>query len=146
MDTSGSVFVATLLGVKGDVAECHPVSGIPVSEDVLEAEVALLPLSEVATALGTSTNKVRQMLRDGQLIAVRRAGDLWVPAAFLVKDGVVRGLSGTITVLEDAGFSRTEMLRWLFETDETLPGNTPVNALRTSHGTEVKRRAQAMAF
>ncbi|WP_370943039.1 Rv2175c family DNA-binding protein [Amycolatopsis sp. cg5] len=121
-------------------------SGIPVAEDVLDADVAVLPLAEVATALGTSANKVRQMLRDGQLIAIRRDGDLWVPAGFLVKDGVVKGLAGTITVLADSGFSRTEMLRWLFAADDTLPGKTPVNALRTSHGTEVKRRAQAMAF
>jgi len=122
------------------------VSGIPVADDVLDTAVAVLPLTEVASALGISVNKVRQMLRDGQLIAFRRGGELWVPAAFLVKDGVVKGLAGTITVLADSGFSRTEMLRWLFETDETLPGSTPVNALRTSHGTEVKRRAQAMAF
>ncbi len=121
-------------------------SGIPVADDVLDTAIAVLPVGEVAKALGTSANKVRQMLRDGQLIAFRRGGDLCVPGAFLVKDGVVKGLAGTITVLADAGFSRTEMLRWLFETDESLPGNTPVNALRTSHGTEVKRRAQAMAF
>jgi hypothetical protein len=122
------------------------VSGIPVADDVLDADVAVLPLPEVAASLGVSANKVRQMLRDGQLIAVRRKGELYVPVAFLVKDGVVKGLSGTITVLADSGFSRTEMLRWLFAQDETLPGSTPVNALRTSHGTEVKRRAQAMAF
>jgi hypothetical protein len=122
------------------------VSGIPVADDILGADVAVLPISEVGSALGLSVNKVRQMLRDGQLLAVRRKGDLHVPAAFLVADGVVKGLAGTITVLADSGFSRTEMLRWLFETDETLPGATPVNALRTSHGTEVKRRAQAMAF
>lgn len=123
-----------------------PVSGIPVADDVLGADVAVLPLPEVATALNVSANKVRQMLRDGHLIAVRRKGELYVPAAFLVKDGVVKGLAGTITVLADSGFSRTEMLRWLFAEDDTLPGATPVNALRTSHGTEVKRRAQAMAF
>jgi hypothetical protein len=122
------------------------VSGIPVADDILDAEVAVLPLNQVASELGTSTNKVRQMLRDGQLIAVKRGGELCVPSAFFVKDGVVKGLSGTITVLADSGFSRTEMLRWLFTADETLPGSTPVNALRTSHGTEVKRRAQAMAF
>ncbi|MEV7042051.1 Rv2175c family DNA-binding protein [Amycolatopsis sp. NPDC051061] len=121
-------------------------SGIPVADDILDTAIAVLPVGEVAKALGTSANKVRQMLRDGQLIALRRGGDLCVPGAFLVKDGVVKGLAGTITVLADSGFSRTEMLRWLFETDESLPGNTPVNALRTSHGTEVKRRAQAMAF
>ncbi len=113
---------------------------------MLDADVAVLSLAEVASSLGLSVNKVRQMLRDGQLIAVRRDGDLFVPAAFLVKDGVVKGLGGTITVLDDAGFGRTEMLRWLFAEDDSLPGSSPVNALRTSHGTEVKRRAQAMAF
>ncbi|MDT8914309.1 Rv2175c family DNA-binding protein [Amycolatopsis sp. PS_44_ISF1] len=121
-------------------------SGIPVADDVLDTAVAVLPLAEVAKALGTSANKVRQMLREGQLIAVKRGGELCVPEAFFVKDGVVKGLAGTITVLADSGFSRTEMLRWLFAEDDTLPGTTPVNALRTSHGTEVKRRAQAMAF
>ncbi|MGW4484618.1 Rv2175c family DNA-binding protein [Amycolatopsis sp. NPDC004368] len=121
-------------------------SGIPVADDVLDSAVTVLPLNQVAAVLGISSNKVRQMLRDGQLIAVRRGGELCVPSDFFVKDGVVKGLAGTITVLADSGFSRTEMLRWLFAEDETLPGVTPVNALRTSHGTEVKRRAQAMAF
>ncbi|MBK1786139.1 Rv2175c family DNA-binding protein [Prauserella cavernicola] len=121
-------------------------SAIPIADDVLDAEVAVLPVAEVADSLGLSTNKVRQLLRDGQLIAVRRSGDLFVPADFLGKDGVIKGLAGTITVLSDAGFTRTEMLRWLFSEDESLPGTTPINALRTSHGTEVKRRAQAMAF
>ncbi|MBB1153784.1 MULTISPECIES: helix-turn-helix domain-containing protein [Amycolatopsis] len=121
-------------------------SGIPVADDILDAAVAVKPLPEVAAALGVSANKVRQMLRDGELIAVRRKGELCVPGDFFVKDGVVKGLGGTITVLADSGFSRTEMLRWLFTADDTLPGSTPINALRTSHGTEVKRRAQAMAF
>ena len=123
-----------------------PVSGIPVAEDILDTAIEVLPLQEVANVLGTSSNKVRQMLRDGQLIAVRRRGELCVPSDFVAEDGVVKGLTGTITVLADSGFSRTEMLRWLFTADDTLPGSTPINALRTSHGTEVKRRAQAMAF
>ncbi|WP_286157035.1 Rv2175c family DNA-binding protein [Streptomyces sp. AA4] len=119
---------------------------MPVADDILDAAVAVKPLPEVAAALGVSANKVRQMLRDGELIAVRRDGELCVPGDFFVKDGIVKGLAGTITVLADSGFSRTEMLRWLFTADDTLPGSTPINALRTSHGTEVKRRAQAMAF
>ena len=122
------------------------VSGIPVADDILDTAVAVLPLPEVADLLGSSANKVRQMLRDGQLIAIRRGGELCVPAEFFTTGGVVKGLAGTVTVLADSGFSRTEMLRWLFTPDETLPGSTPINALRTSHGTEVKRRAQAMAF
>jgi hypothetical protein len=122
------------------------VSAIPVADDVLGPEISVLPLSEVAGTLGLSANKVRQLLRDGQLIAVRRNGELMVPADFLADGAVVKGLAGTLTVLSDSGFNQTEMLRWLFESDDTLPGTTPINALRTNHGTEVKRRAQAMAF
>ncbi|OLT45286.1 transcriptional regulator [Saccharomonospora sp. CUA-673] len=121
-------------------------SAIPLADDVLGADVAVLSAAEVATRLNVAQNKVRQMLRDGQLIAVRRDGELMIPEVFFREDTVVKGLSGTITVLSDAGFSRTEMLRWLFDEDDTLPGTTPINALRSNHGTEVKRRAQAMAF
>lgn len=121
-------------------------SAIPVADDVLDAEVVALPLADVAGMLGQSTNKVRQLLREGQLIAVKRDGELVVPADFLAGDSIVKGLPGTMTVLADSGFSTTEMLRWLFASDDSLPGITPINALRTNHGKEVKRRAQAMAF
>jgi len=123
------------------------VSAIPSADDVLEPDVALLPLPDVADRLGVPVTKVRQALRDGQLLAIRRAGVLSVPAVFLTDDGeVVKGLPGTITVLGDAGFSPDDMLRWLFTQDETLPGGTPIDALRATGGREVKRRAQALAF
>jgi hypothetical protein len=48
-------------------------------------------------------------------------------------------------VLADAGFSDDEALRWLFTVDDSLPGS-PVQALVENRGTEVKRRAQALAF
>lgn len=122
-------------------------SAIPSADDVLDPEVEVLPLSEVADRLGLPVNKVRQSLKDGQLLAVRRAGTLGVPTKFLTEDGeIVKGLPGTITVLADAGFSPDDMLRWLFEPDETLPGGTPIAALRATGGREVKRRAQALAF
>ncbi|HKS48734.1 MAG TPA: Rv2175c family DNA-binding protein [Amycolatopsis sp.] len=121
-------------------------SAIPVADDVLGPDVAVLGLDKVSMELGLSLNKVRQLLRDGHLLAVRRDGELLVPADFLLGGALVKGLAGLLTVLADAGFSRTEMLRWLYSEDESLPGTTPINALRTNHGTEVKRRAQAMAF
>src|SRR5690606_14164560 len=102
------------------------VSAIPLADDVLDADVAVLPVAEVATRLNVAQNKVRQMLRDGQLIAVRRDGDLVIPEVFFRESAVVKGLAGTITVLSDAGFTRTEMLRWLFTEDESLPGITPI--------------------
>ena len=113
---------------------------------MLGPDVAVVPLAEVSKELGLPVNKVRQMLRDGQLLAIKRDGDLCVPADFLAGATPVKGLAGLLTLLSDAGFTRTEMLRWLYSEDESLPGTTPVNALRTNHGTEVKRRAQAMAF
>lgn len=121
------------------------VSAIPVADDVLDADIEVLSLEEVASRLELPVNKVRQLLRDGHLVAVRRAGELAVPASFLTEDGLVKGLVGTLTVLSDAGFDSSEMLRWLFTADDSLPG-TPIDALRTNRGTEVKRRAQASAL
>ncbi|MGH3517860.1 MAG: Rv2175c family DNA-binding protein [Haloechinothrix sp.] len=121
-------------------------SAIPVADDVLDADIAVIPLSEAADRLGVSVSKVRQILRDGHLIAIRRDGELCLPEEFIAGDAVVKGLAGTLTVLGDSGFEPTEMLTWLFTADDSLPGATPINALRTHHGTEVKRRAQALAF
>lgn len=106
----------------------------------------MLPLPDTAQRLGLPVTKVRQALRDGQLVAVRRDGVLCVPADFLTEDGaIVKGLPGTITVLADAGFAPEEMVRWLFTADDTLPGR-PIDALRATGGREVKRRAQALAL
>lgn len=122
-----------------------PVSSIPLADDVLGPDCEVISLPSVAESLRVPVSKVRQMVRDGQLIAIRRGGDLYLPAAFLNGDAVLKGLTGTVTVLSDAGFTRSEALRWLFTADESLPGR-PIDALRGDRGTEVRRRAQAMAF
>lgn len=124
------------------------VSDIPVAPDVLDPGVAVVPLPDVADRLSQPTSRVRQMLRDGQLLAVRRGDAVAVPADFLTgeqRPAVVKGLPGTVTLLRDAGYADDEILRWLFTTDDTLPG-TPIEALRSDRGREVKRRAQAMGF
>lgn len=68
-----------------------------------------------------------------------------MPAAFIDGDKIVKGLVGLLTVLRDDRFTDTEILEWLFTADDTLPG-TPVQALSENRGTEVKRRAQALAI
>ncbi|ASO22152.1 hypothetical protein FHR81_004839 [Actinoalloteichus hoggarensis] len=120
-------------------------SEFPTAPDVLDPEVEVLPLPDVADRLGVPFTRVHQMLRDGLLLALRRDGIAVVPAAFLTDDTIVKGLPGTVTVLRDGGFSHAEILRWMFTEDETLPG-TPLTALRENRGREVRRRAQAMAF
>lgn len=104
-----------------------------------------LTLVEATDRLGIKVNRTKQLLSERRLLAVRREGSPAIPAAF-IKDGqVIKGLSGTLTLLSDAGFDDVETLRWLFTADDTLPG-TPVEALSENRGTEVRRRAQALAF
>lgn len=105
-----------------------------------------LTLPDVAERLGTDVGKVRRMLDDRLLLAVRRTerNVLSVPVALLEPEPLP-GLAGTLTVLADSGYSDVEAMRWLFSADESLPG-TPVAALRAGRKTEVRRRAQALAF
>jgi hypothetical protein len=122
----------------GHVAQIEP------SADALVTDWLSLP--EVATRLDLPISRVKQLLRDRKLLAVTRpSGDRAVPAAFLDGDQVLKGLSGTLTVLFDCGFADEEAFRWLFTADATLPG-TPIDALCAHRGTEVNRRAQALAF
>ena len=111
----------------------------------LSADVATLPVAEVAQRLSVPVSRIHQLVRDGQLLSVRRGGEVLVPADFLDGSVVVKGLSGTITVLRDGGYSDTDILRWLFAEEDSLPG-TPIASLRAGRHREVKRRAQAMAF
>jgi hypothetical protein len=106
-----------------------------------------LTLPDVAEELGIDVHRIRPLIKEGQLIAVRRGENrvLMVPADFIRDGKVVKGLAGTLTLLKDDGFTDEEALEWLFTADPTLPG-TPVQALRENRGTEVKRRAQALAI
>lgn len=105
-----------------------------------------LSLPEVADALGVPVTRVRQLISEHQLLAVRRGDNsaLMVPAEFVQDGRVLKGLPGVLTLLADAKFSEDEALRWLY-TDDDLPGS-PVQALVQNRGTEVKRRAQALGF
>ncbi|KIF74080.1 transcriptional regulator [Streptomyces sp. 150FB] len=117
---------------------------IDVKIDALVPEWLHLP--DIAEIFDVQVTRVRQLVKEGQLIAVRRGENraLQVPAAFIDGGKVVKGLAGTLTLLRDDGWSDEEMLEWLFTPDPSLPG-TPAQALSENRGTEVKRRAQALA-
>ncbi|MEE2040474.1 Rv2175c family DNA-binding protein [Nocardiopsis sp. CT-R113] len=104
-----------------------------------------LTLKEAAAPLGVSPNRIKTLIRENRMMGVVRGGQLSVPAAFIDGDDLVKGLPGTLVLLTDAGFSTEEALRWLFSHDDTLPG-TPIQAMRENRGTEVRRRAQGLAF
>jgi Rv2175c C-terminal domain of unknown function len=108
-------------------------------------DVEVLPVAEVAQLLSVAVSRVHQMVRDGQLLSVRREGVVCVPADFLDGPAPVKGLSGTIVLLRDGGYTDPDILRWLFADDPSLPAS-PIAVLRSGRHREVKRRAQAMAF
>lgn len=124
----------------------------------LESAVgAWLPLPDVAERLGTDVGKVRRMLADGRLLAVRlgERAVLGVPERFLVRQGegwaVLPALPGTVNVLRDGGFTDEEAMVWLCRPDESLAGLVPgalapVEVLAAGFTTEIRRRAQAMAL
>lgn len=140
----GAVLPAvTPVGARG--ASLVTVSSIPHCDDVLPADVETVNLPWVAERLGIPVTRVHDLLREGSLIAIRRGGVVVVPEVFFGEDEVVRFLPGLVSVLRDGGYKDPEILRWLFEEDDSLPGR-PADALHGHRAREVIRRAQAMAF
>ena len=112
-----------------------------------ELATGWLTLPELADRLGQPASRVRQLLREGKLVAVERGTPpvKHVPAD-LVHDGqLVKGLAGALTVLRDAGYDDEQSLRWLLTDDDAIPGR-PVDAMAAGRDTAVKRRAQVLAF
>jgi len=119
------------------------------SEEELEIDRLVgrwLPLPDAAEVLGLPFPKMRRLVDDRAVVAVRRGMPrvLSVPEAFVVP-GLLEPLGGTLSVLRDSGYGDVEALRWLFTPDESL-GGTPVEQLRLGHKTEIRRRAQALAL
>lgn len=133
-------------------------SSIPASDDVLAPDEPTFDLPKVADLLGVPVTKVIQQLRDGHLVAVRRAGAVVVPQIFFTGSGeVVKSLPGLLAVLRDGGYRDTDIVRWLFTPDPSLSitrdgvrdpvsNARPVDALHAHQAREVVRRAQAMAY
>ena len=106
-----------------------------------------LTLPDLAERIGEPLSKVRQLLREGRLVAVARGKPpvKHVPAD-LVHDGrLLKGLAGALTVLRDAGYSDLEALSWLLTEDDAIAAR-PVDAMAAGRDTAVKRRAQVLAF
>ena len=95
--------------------------------------------------MGIGLTGVKQLVSERRLLAVRTDSGPAVPAEALDGDVPVKHLHGVLTLLHDAGYSPEEAYRWLTTADESLPG-TPLQALHENRATEVKRRAQALAF
>ncbi|MGD8195991.1 Rv2175c family DNA-binding protein [Herbiconiux sp. P18] len=104
-----------------------------------------LSVPDLADLTGLTPSRVRRLIEDRHLIAVRRDGVLSVPADF-VKDGEpLTELRGTIIVLADNRFGDDEIMEWLLQPNDLLD-TTPIAALRAGRKAEVRRVAQALGF
>lgn len=108
-----------------------------------------LTVPDAAERLGVPLSRVRQMVADREVLAAR-IGERRVtaiPAKFVDETGPRPELRGTFTVLADGGMDDAEIIEWLYTPDATLPvDGAPIDALRAGHKTEVRRRAQELAF
>ena len=77
---------------------------------------AWLTLPDIAEMLDVEVTRVRQLVKEGQLIAVRRGENraLQVPAAFIDGDEGRQGPRRHLDAPADDGFTDEEMLEWLF--------------------------------
>lgn len=106
----------------------------------------IVSLPEAADILGVPVTSVHQLLRDHQLLAIRRDGVAGIPSRFFdAEDEIVRMLPGVITVMRDAKYTDEDILGWLYTEDPSLPGR-PVDALHGQLAREVVRRAHAEPF
>ena len=88
-------------------------------------------IPDIAEALDLKVTRVHNLISDGTLVALREPDTnvRKVPALFL----------------KDAGFSDEEAITWLYTADDSLPGR-PIDALINGQKTEIRRRAQALAW
>ena len=103
-----------------------------------------LTVPDLVDLLNLPQSRVRRLIEDRHLVAVRRDGILCVPALFIRDGAPLPELRGTLHLLADAVFSDDEAVEWLIGVDDSL-GCAPIDALRAGRKTEVRRIAQALA-
>ncbi len=111
----------------------------------MSADRVWLTVPDVAERLGLTPSRVRRLLEDRHLVAVRQDGVLRVPEVFLGDGEPLRELRGTLILLGDGGFDDDSAVDWLLE-DEPSLGTAPIDALRAGRKAEVRRVAQALAL
>lgn len=122
------------------------------SDELAELEELVgewLTVPDIAERLGLRLSDVRQLITDRQILSLRIGPRhvISIPAKFLNDAGLLPELPGTFTVLRDSRMTDTEILRWLFTPDDTLPApGAPIDALLAGFKTEVRRRAMEAAF
>ena len=102
-----------------------------------------LTIDQAAEQLGLSASKVRRLIEELVLFAVKVDGRPAIPADIIVDGQPLSSIRGTLIQLHDLGLSSAEAVDWLYEENEIL-GRTPISALLEGHKAPVRRAAQAL--
>ena len=108
-------------------------------------DIRWLTVPDLVDELGISVSRVRRLIEDRALLAIRIEGVLKVPAKFIKDSEPLSELKGTLVVLGDSGFSDEEAMQWLLTPDDALD-SAPIDALLSGRKAEVRRVAQALGF
>ena len=122
---------------------------VPTTRDLESLVGEWLTVPDAAERLGLQLSQVRQLIADREVLAAR-IGErrvVAIPARFFDETGPRPELRGTFTVLADGGMDDDEIIEWLHTPDATLPvEGAPIDAMLAGHKTEIRRRAQELAF
>ena len=122
---------------------------VPTTRDLESLVGEWLTVPDAAERLGLQLSQVRQLIADRDVLAAR-IGErrvVAIPAKFFDETGPRPELRGTFTVLADGGMVDDEIIEWLHTPDATLPvEGAPIDAMLAGHKTEIRRRAQELAF
>lgn len=114
-------------------------------KDVFQIVDKWLTVPDLCELLGVSPGKVHRLVEERQIFLVNRDGVKQLPAHLIVDGEPLPSLPGTLSVLEDAGFTVGQAIEWLYTEDETL-GHAPIVSLLNGRKSEVRRLAQSLAF
>nr|WP_277626696.1 Rv2175c family DNA-binding protein [Arsenicicoccus piscis] len=112
---------------------------------------AWLTVPDIVELTGRPVTLVRAWIKDGELVAVRRRSSegrliVSIPADFVTDEGPLHHLPGTLTVLADSRMSGEEAIEWLYRPDSSWRTGSAISDLLAGHKTEVRRRAQELAY
>jgi excisionase family DNA binding protein len=102
-----------------------------------------LTLDEAAELMSVSVGRVRRLIGEQRLAAVRIDGQLRMPRDFVYEGKPLPELRGTLIALSDAGFTPEEAVGWLVTENPELE-TVPLDALCTGRGKQVRWNIQTL--
>ena len=104
---------------------------------------AWLTIDEAASQLGISSSKVRRLIEEHTLFAIRVDKEPKIPAHLISNGEPLASIRGTMFLLIDSGFTPEEAVDWIYAENEFL-GNRPIDSLLQGHKAPVRRAAQSL--